>query len=246
MKKIVLISAIVMSGLYYNTANAQIRLRLGFHFGARPVYAPARVVVEQQTPVEYTEPTNYDGDEDYYYLPDVDAYYSVTEQCYYYNDGGQWVSAAYLPGEYRNYDWRNERRFEVRAPRPFMHNNYYRAQYNGVAFNGRWNERNYNHENYANANINHDQYRRDDRRFDNNHQYDQNRGQQNFDRNRGQDNRQYNQNRGQQNVDGNRSADNRQYDQDRSRNTNTQQHFAQNVRQNNNRDDRGDHRQGRF
>jgi hypothetical protein len=143
MKKLAILSAIALSGLFYNAANAQVRLRVGIHFGSRPVYAPARVVVTEQTPVEYNEPFNDEGDEDYYYLPDVDAYYSVNDECYYYNDGGRWVNAAYLPGAYRDFDWRYARRYEVRAPRPYLRAEYYRNHYNGVAFNGRWNERRY-------------------------------------------------------------------------------------------------------
>ncbi len=221
MKKIVLISAIAMSGLIYNTASAQIRLRFGLNFGVRPVYVPARIVVEQQ-PVEYAQPANYDGDEDYYYLPEVDAYYSVPEQCYYYNDGNQWVSAAYLPGAYHDFDWSTARRFEVRAPRPFIHDDYYRTRYNGVAFSGNWdrgNDRGY-------ANNNHVQYRNDAPRVDNNRQYDPNRGQQNFDRNREQDNHSYNQDNG------------------RTR-ENNMQHFAQQNYQRNDRSPRDNHRPGR-
>jgi len=218
MKKIVLISAIAISGLLYNTANAQIRIHLGLNLAPRPVYVPARVVVQDQ-PAEYYEPANYDGDEDYYYLPDVDSYYSVTDQCYYYNNGGSWVSAAYLPGAYHDYDWRSARRFEVRAPRPFMHNDYYRARYNGVAFNGNWN-RGYN-SGYANANhVNYNQYRNNNAyRFDNNRN-------QRFDNNRGQDQRM------EQNRNFNRMS--------------AQQHFAQNNPQRNERGDRDNHRQGRF
>jgi hypothetical protein len=218
MKKIVLISAIAISGLLYNTANAQIRIHLGLNLAPRPVYVPARVVVQDQ-PAEYYEPANYDGDEDYYYLPDVDSYYSVTDQCYYYNDDGSWVSAAYLPGAYHDYDWRNARRFEVRAPRPFMHNDYYRARYNGVAFNGRWG-RGYS-AGYANANhMNYNQYRNNNAyRFDNNRN-------QRFDNNRGQDQRM------EQNRNFNRMS--------------AQQHFAQNNPQRNERGDRDNHRPGRF
>jgi hypothetical protein len=132
MKKLIILSAIAISGLMYNTADAQIRLHLGLRFGPRPVvYAPAPVVVEQ-APV-YTESDQaYDNsNDDYYYLPDVDAYYDVTAQCYYYNDGSNWISAAYLPGTYRDYDWRNAQRFEVRAPRPYMHDDFYRSKFNG-------------------------------------------------------------------------------------------------------------------
>jgi hypothetical protein len=166
MKKLILVSAIALSGLFYNTANAQIRVGFGFHFRAPRIYVPQRVVVAEQAPVVYNEPVNYDGNEDYYYLPDVDAYYSVTDQCYFYNDGGNWVSAAYLPGAYRDYDWRSVRHFEVRAPRPFMHDDYYRSRYNGVAFNGQWNRA--DNRGYANDNrVNHDQFRNDDHRNNN-------------------------------------------------------------------------------
>jgi len=166
MKKLILISAIAVSGLFYNSANAQIRVHFGIRFAPRPVYVPARVVVAAPAQVEYNEPANYDGDEDYYYLPDVDAYYSNTENCYYYNNGDSWVSATYLPGAYRDYDWRSARRYEVRAHRPYLRNDFYRARYDGVAFNGRWNERVYDR-GYNSNRFDHDAYRRDDRRFDN-------------------------------------------------------------------------------
>ena len=162
MKKIALISAIAISGLLFNNkADAQIRIHLGLNFAPRPVvYAPPA----DEQPADYTEPANYDGNEDYYYLPDVDAYYSIPEQCYYYNDGGAWVSAAYLPGSYHNFDWRYARRYEVRAPRPFMHNDYYRSRYNGVSFNDHWDNRGY---------VNHSAPHFDNRNWNNNRQFDQ-------------------------------------------------------------------------
>jgi hypothetical protein len=223
MKKIALISAIAISSLLYNTANAQIRIRLGLNFAPRPVYVPARVVVQDQ-PVAYTEPTNYDGDEDYYYLPDVDSYYSVTDQCYYYNDGGNWVSAAYLPGAYHDYDWRSARRFEVRAARPFMHNDYYRTRYNDVAFNGHW-DRGYN-PGYATADH--------------------------FDRDRAANNGNWNGNNRQSYQNSNQRFDNRGHNDQRVEQNHSfdrigaQQHFAQNNPQRNERDGRDNHRQGRF
>ncbi|MDB5022991.1 MAG: hypothetical protein JWP78_746 [Mucilaginibacter sp.] len=220
MKKIVVISAIAVSGLLFNTADAQIRVHLGFNFGT-PVYVHERVAA-QPAAIEYVEPANYDGDEDYYYIPEVDAYYSVPEECYYYNSGGRWVSGAYLPGAYRDFNWRNARRYEVRAPRPFMHNDYYRARYNGVAFNGRW-DRGYSR-GYANENrFNHDQYRTDDRRFNDNGA-------------RGGYSRQYNQN-SEQHFDNSRGRD---------RGMGGQQHFAENRFQRNDKGDRDNHRPGRF
>jgi len=147
-----------MSGLVYTTASAQIR----FHFGLRfhphiAVYAPVPVVAvqaqaydqqapvyDQSQPIDDQSQTAYnDNSDDYYYLPDVGAYYDVTDQCYYYNDGNAWTSAAYLPGAYRNYDWRNAPRYEIRASRPYMRDDFYRSKYNGHA-SGEW-ARNNNH-----------------------------------------------------------------------------------------------------
>src|SRR5260370_36789703 len=122
MKKLFIISAIAISGLSFNAANAQVRLGLGI--------GPARVVYTTQ-PVE--QAPVYDAD-DYYYLPDVDAYYDVVDQCYIYFDGTEWISAAYLPGAYRDYDWRSARRFEVREYRPYLRADFYRSRNNGRQF----------------------------------------------------------------------------------------------------------------
>jgi hypothetical protein len=162
MKKLIILSAIALSGLIYNTAEAQIRIHFGFGIAPRRmIYAPAPVV--EQPPVY--EQSGYDGDDDYYYLPDVDAYYCVNEQCYYYFDGDNWVSAAYLPGEYRDYDWRSVRRFEVRAPRPYMHDDFYRSRYNGHQVE-EWVHSNYNRH-FDGGYVNRD-FRNNGQRFDNN------------------------------------------------------------------------------
>ncbi|SDP31821.1 hypothetical protein SAMN05428975_1131 [Mucilaginibacter sp. OK268] len=145
MKKLIILSAIATSGLFYaKTADAQISIHLGFNIPVRHVYAPApQPVVVQETPVydDDNVPADYDGD-DYYYLPEVEAYYSVPRHCYYYNDGNSWVTAAYLPGAYRNYNWRSAVRYEVRSPRPYMHHDLYRSRWGGYAGGrGNWGHR---------------------------------------------------------------------------------------------------------
>ncbi len=170
MKRLAILSAIALSGLIYNTADAQIRIHLGLDLRPRRVVYTQPVVVEQAPVYQETEQVyNDNNDDDYYYLPDVDAYYDVTQQCYYYNDGNNWISAAYLPGAYRNYDWRNVRRYEVHEHRPFMRNDFYRSRYNGHEV-AEWRHNNDNHFNggdrYA-GHFNRDNDRRDDRHFDN-------------------------------------------------------------------------------
>src|SRR5687768_6734740 len=102
MKKLAIISALALSGFAFNSASAQVRVSVGFNLGG-PVVVQRPVMV--QRPVAM-----YD---DYYYLPEVDAYYSVGENLYYYNNGYNWISAVYLPGAYRNYNWRNVRRVQI-------------------------------------------------------------------------------------------------------------------------------------
>ena len=132
MKKVALISAIALGSLFYNNVNAQV-LQIGVRLGGgRPV-----VQASIATPVVAV---NYSNADQYYYMPEIDAYYSVYERSYYYNDGIRWVSAAYLPGAYRNYDWRTARYYEVRAHRPYMNANVYRERYSGRVYN-QWDRR---------------------------------------------------------------------------------------------------------
>jgi hypothetical protein len=149
MKKLIIMSAIAMSGLMYQTANAQIGVHFNINLGLRPV-------VVQQAPV-------YDAD--YYYLPEVEAYYSVSQHCYYYQDGGSWISAAYLPGSYRNYDWQRANHYAVREARPYLHNDVYKARYGGFEGRRDWNSRDDRSRVYADRDrVDHNQYGRNDNR----------------------------------------------------------------------------------
>ncbi|GAB3930631.1 hypothetical protein GCM10028827_26250 [Mucilaginibacter myungsuensis] len=115
----------VIGGLSFNNkANAQVGIRVNVNLGSGRVYVPAPPPPQ---PVIINEPV-YD---DYYYLPEVEAYYRVGERCYYYNDGGRWITAAYLPGYYRNYDWRTARRYVVHANRPYLRHDAYRGRFGG-------------------------------------------------------------------------------------------------------------------
>jgi len=48
-------------------------------------------------------PSGY-SDVQYYYLPDVEAYYDVNSSMFIYYEGRSWVRRSYLPSRYRNYD----------------------------------------------------------------------------------------------------------------------------------------------
>jgi len=169
MKKLFILSAIAFGGLIYTTADAQIRV--GVNLG----YA--------QGPAVQANPAFGNGYDDYFYLPDLGVYYDATTQCYFYFDGTEWVSSPYLPGQYANYDWRSARRFEIRAFRPYLHDDFYRERYNGNRFAG-WDRGNYDRDRvYANRgdrdgdrNFDHDRYDRNDGyNRDNNQHFDANR-----------------------------------------------------------------------
>ncbi|WP_345951781.1 MULTISPECIES: hypothetical protein [unclassified Mucilaginibacter] len=143
MKKFFLSIIIAAGGLLSQTASAQVGVNVGVRIG------PLVINVHKPVPPAVV----YDN---YYYLPDVEAYYSVPEHCYYYmDDDRRWVSGAYLPGRYHDYDWRSARRYEVRAQRPYANHDYYRSRYGS---NG---GRSWNNNQYANRTPD----RRDDRGY---------------------------------------------------------------------------------
>ncbi|HVW95003.1 MAG TPA: hypothetical protein VHA56_03460 [Mucilaginibacter sp.] len=126
MKKLAILSALAFSGLMFSRADAQVSLNVGLRVGPVSIaYTKAPVVAGPVYNDAY--------DDDYYYLPDVNAYYNIRAQRYFYFNGNAWVSALYLPGVYRDYDWRNARHYEIREHRPYINNEVYRTRYNGRA-----------------------------------------------------------------------------------------------------------------
>lgn len=79
---------IAIAGLFLLIANAtQAQVSVNVNIGTRPDWGPSGY--------EETE---------FYYLPDVEAYYDVRASQFIYFGGGRWVRASRLPRQYRNYD----------------------------------------------------------------------------------------------------------------------------------------------
>ena len=70
---------------FASAAQAQISVRL--NLGNPPAWGPSGY-----------------SDVQYYYLPDVEAYYDVNSSMFIYYEGRSWVRRSYLPSRYRNYD----------------------------------------------------------------------------------------------------------------------------------------------
>lgn len=118
--------AVAAGSFLYKSADAQVGLNVNLHLGG----ISAHVVLAKPAPVMVAYPQD-DYSDDYYYLPEVEAYYSVPQHCYFYMDGNRWVSAAYLPGAYRNYNWQSLRHYEVRERHPYMHHNDFVNRFGG-------------------------------------------------------------------------------------------------------------------
>lgn len=81
LKLIALFTVLFLAG------NTQAQVSVNVNIGAPPLWGP----------VGYTEVQ-------YYYLPDVEAYYDVPNSMFIYYVGGTWVHRTYLPRRYRSYD----------------------------------------------------------------------------------------------------------------------------------------------
>ncbi|WP_158825728.1 hypothetical protein [Mucilaginibacter lacusdianchii] len=111
MKKIILAAAILVSGLAFNKpANAQVSLNI--NIGSQPDWGP----------VGYDRAA-------YYYMPDIDTYYSVPTHEFVYLSGNRWVHANSLPARYRNYDLYNSYKVVVNDRNPWEHASTYRNRY---------------------------------------------------------------------------------------------------------------------
>lgn len=104
--------ALIAALLVSSTLDAQISARINFNVGTQPVWGP----------------TGYDRVE-YYYLPDIEAYYNVPQQRFYYYEGGRWIGRSRLPSRYRNYDFYHSYKVVVNERQPYRHHSTYRDQY---------------------------------------------------------------------------------------------------------------------
>jgi hypothetical protein len=76
-------------------------------------------------------PVGYD-DSRYYFLPDIDIYYDVTQSQYIYLDNGVWVRERSVPARYRNYDFYSGYKVVLRdykGSKPYSYHSKHRAAY---------------------------------------------------------------------------------------------------------------------
>jgi hypothetical protein len=119
MKKLIFTAVILVSCFTFKNASAQLHFSLGVNIGAQPEWGPV----------------GYDH-ADYYYMPDIGAYYDINAHQYIYQENNVWVHRGYLPDQYRNYDMYHGYKVVINNSRnPWMRDGYYRNHYAG--FRGR-------------------------------------------------------------------------------------------------------------
>lgn len=106
-----IIAAIFLSSTS-RTLDAQVRVSISFNLNSQPNWGP--------TGYDYVE---------YYYMPDIEVYYSVPQHRYYYSEGGRWISSSSLPSRFHNYDIYKSYKVVVNEREPWRNNEIYRTKY---------------------------------------------------------------------------------------------------------------------
>ncbi|MDB4925580.1 MAG: hypothetical protein JWR23_1636 [Mucilaginibacter sp.] len=110
----ILAAAIIVGCSMYKTADAQLRISLGFNIGSQPDWGP----------VGYDHAS-------YYYVPDIDSYYDVPNHQYVYYQNNVWIRSGALPPRYANYDLYHGYKVVVNERNPWERNTVYRTRYAG-------------------------------------------------------------------------------------------------------------------
>ena len=110
MKKLILTFALILTCSAY-TMQAQ-RVSVNINIGSQPAWGPVGY--------DYV---------DYYYMPDIDCYYSVNQGLFFYMNAGRWVGVRYLPYAYKNYDFYTMYKVVLVGHDPWMCNNRHRREY---------------------------------------------------------------------------------------------------------------------
>ena len=111
-KTIIFGAALLLSSFAFKPADAQFKINFNLNIGSQPDWGP----------------TGYNHVE-YYYMPDIDAYYYVPGHQYIYLQNNIWIRSANLPARYHNYNLYSGYKVVVNQPTPWRNQAAIRAKY---------------------------------------------------------------------------------------------------------------------
>lgn len=94
--------------------NAQVNVSVSFNVASQPVWGPVGY--------DYVE---------YYYLPDIDVYYQVRGNRYYFYEKGGWIYRNSLPARYAKYDFYNSYKVVINEKYPWKKHKIHKKQFAG-------------------------------------------------------------------------------------------------------------------
>lgn len=110
--KRILSTCLLITGLSIAGQQASAQVNVNINIGTQPLWGP----------IGYDEV-------EYYYLPDVEAYYYVPRRQFVYLNGGNWTFATSLPARYRTYDLYTGYKVVINEPRPYVHFTDHKVKY---------------------------------------------------------------------------------------------------------------------
>lgn len=110
MRKIIIMSVLVLTSFIYKAADAQVNISI--NFGMQPDWGP----------VGYQQAR-------YYYLPDIDVYYHIQDKNYTWLEGKKWVTRKNLPNRYRNINLYNSYKVVLNDNNPWNKHYYNKKNY---------------------------------------------------------------------------------------------------------------------
>ncbi|HLG40070.1 MAG TPA: hypothetical protein VI461_10390, partial [Chitinophagaceae bacterium] len=102
MKKMIICGILFLSAVAFNEARSQVRVNI--NISSQPIWGPVGY--------DYVE---------YYYLPDIEAYYYVPAHQFIYLSGGNWIYSYSLPPQYRWYNLNTGYKVVVNEQRAYRH-----------------------------------------------------------------------------------------------------------------------------
>jgi hypothetical protein len=104
--------ALVLTIYLSNTLIAQVHDNSSINLDIQPIWGPIGY--------DYVE---------YYYLPDIESYYNVPQNRFYYYEEGHWIGRSYLPSRFSNYNLYKSYKIVVTEREPWKNHKTYSKKY---------------------------------------------------------------------------------------------------------------------